>query len=189
MKNFNLIPGALALVLLINYSSSKKLKGLVLPHFTGPVHTVQKDPTFDGLYEGLEYMGIITDPAYPGIKFKAFHVGRLKIRGDSAFLDQNPIFVHKTDTSFSASDGGFYYYSGTFQKIDHTILFSLKEMHCDYCRVPIKTNINGDREISQRTKTLKGAVTGKGLLINGFLYVKTAKTEILRSEQRFFTDK
>jgi hypothetical protein len=49
----------------------------------------QKDTSLNGLYTGLEYMGVSVDPANPGKKFKSYHPGYLKIKGDSVFLDQN----------------------------------------------------------------------------------------------------
>lgn len=144
------------------------------------VHKV--DTSLNGLYAGLEYMGTSTDPVYPGKVFKTFHLDYLKIKGDSAFLDQNPIFVYKKDTSYSASDGGFYYYSGTLTKTDTTILFNLKELFCDYCGELIETKPDGTQQRIKRTKQLKGRLTNKGFLIDGYLYKRTVEKEGLISE-------
>jgi hypothetical protein len=94
----------------------------------------------DATYVGLEEMcytdstGIkdcYTDPSNP--KWKWYHLSFLKLKGDSVFMQQNPIAIHKKDTTFSASDGGFYYYSGTFSSSDTALVINLKEISCDYC--------------------------------------------------------
>jgi len=127
-------------------------------------------------------MGITTDPVDPGKEFKLYHLGYLKIKGDSIFLDQSPIFVYENDTSYSASDGGFYYYSGILQKIDTTILLNLKELFCDYCGAPVRKKPDGTHEIIKREKHLKGHLTAAGFIIDGYLYSKTQKKESLVSE-------
>jgi hypothetical protein len=95
---------------------------------------------FDGLYVGLEEMcwtdsagkkECYIDPA--NSKRKWYHLTYIKIKGDSAFVDQNPVSIYKKDTGFSASDGAFYYYSGLFKTKDTTIIFNLTELFCDYC--------------------------------------------------------
>jgi hypothetical protein len=94
----------------------------------------------DGTYVGFEEMcytdsaGIkdcYTDPANP--KWKWYHLSFIRLKGDSVFMEQDPIAIHKKDTTFSASDGGFYYYSGTLSSSDTTVIINLKEVSCDYC--------------------------------------------------------
>jgi hypothetical protein len=182
MTTFKLISTAFILTLLIDCSCSPKADNSNSVDTTKFANSVQKDTSLNGLYAGLEYMRITTDPAYPGKKFKSYHLGYLKIKGDSVFLDQNPIFVYKSDTSYSASDGGFYYYSGTVQKSDTTVLFDLKELFCDYCAVPVKTKPDGTQEVVKRTKQLKGRLTDKGFIINDYLYARTTKKKDLISE-------
>lgn len=150
----------------------------------------QNDTSLNGLYAGLEEMcwtdsngkkDCYIDPARP--KRKWYHIGYLKIKSDSAFLDQSPINIGtKKDTLWFASDGAFYYYSGTIQKSDTTILFNLKELFCDYCGVPVKTKPDGTQEVIKRTKQLKGRLTGKGIIIDGYLYGRTTEKEGLISE-------
>ena len=136
----------------------------------------------NGLYLGLEYDGITTDPAYPGKKFKAFHQGYLKIKDDSVFLDQNPIFVNKTDTSYSASDGGFYYFAGTYNVNDSMISFDFHEVLCDYCPYLPKTKSDGTTEIVKRVKQLTGQLTANGFIIKSYPYLKILDTSKLISE-------
>jgi hypothetical protein len=183
MTTLKLISCALILALLFDCSCSSK------PGKPGSADTSQSvslvgkvDTSLNGLYAGLEYMGTSTDPVYPGKVFKAYHLAYLKIRGDSVFLDQNPIFVHKNDTSYSASDGGFYYYSGTLTKTHTTVLFNLKELFCDYCGVPVETKPDGTQQPIKRKKQLKGRITDKGFIIDGYLYSRTTKKEDLISE-------
>ncbi|MFT3796603.1 hypothetical protein [Flavobacterium sp.] len=47
---------------------------------------------------------------------KWYHENILKIRNDSVFLDKNPISKVGKKTYYSASDGGFYYYSGVIKR-------------------------------------------------------------------------
>jgi hypothetical protein len=149
----------------------------------------QKDTSLNGLYTGLEEMCWIDstgkkdcygDPANP--KWKWYHLGYLKIKGDSVFLDQNPISIYKKDTSYSASDGAFFYYSGTLQKNDTTVVFNLNELFCDYCGVPVRVKPDGTQEVIKRTKQLRGRMNDKGIFIDGYLYARTFKRESLISE-------
>lgn len=189
MTNLKLISTAFILTLLFDYSCSSKSDNSKLVDTVKSTNSVQTDASLNGLYVGLEEMCYMDstgkkdcygDPAKP--KWKWYHLGYLKIKGDSVFLDQNPISIYKKDTSFSASDGAFYYYSGTFQKSDTTVLFNLKELFCDYCGVPVKTNTDGTQEVIKRTKQLKGRSTDKGFIIDGFLYARTTIEESLISE-------
>ena len=182
MTVFKLISPSFILIFLFDYSCSSKADKAKSADNTKYVNIGKKDSSLNGFYSGLEYLGITTDPAYPGKKFKSFHSGYFKIRGDSVFLDQNPIFIYEKDTSYSASDGGFYYYSGTLQKNDTTVLFNLNELFCDYCGVPVKTKADGTKEIIKRTKTIKARLIDKGFVIDGYLYVKTAQKADLLSE-------
>ncbi len=142
------------------------------------VAAINKDTSFNklnGLYVGLEEMGALIDPSKP--KWKWYHLSYLKIKGDSVFLDQSPISIYKTDTSFSASDGGFYYYSGTLISSDTTVEINLKETSCDYCGELMKKNADGTLEREYRTKKYLGKLTDKGIIINGYLFTKTNKSE------------
>ena len=148
------------------------------------------DISLCGAYAGLEEMcwtdsngkkKCYIDPATPERKW--YHLGYLKIRDDSVFLDQNPIHIgENNDTLWSASDGAFYYYSGICERKDSIVEFNLKELFCDYCPHEIKIKPDGTREIIKRTKQLKGYITDKGIIINGYLYARMKNDEDLISE-------
>ena len=181
--SFKLIQPVFIFLLLIFHSCSVKNqeKAYVLK---------ANDASLNGLYEGLEEMCWIDsegkkdcymDSITPERKW--YHLGSLKIKDDSVFLDQNPINIGlNNDTSWSASDGAFYYYSGTFQKKDTIIEFDLKELFCDYCPHAEKIQPDGTREIIKRTKQLKGYITDKGIIINDYLYARMKNDEDLISE-------
>ena len=141
------------------------------------------DTSLNGFYSGLEYDRITTDPAYPGKKFTAFHIGYLRIKSDSIFLDQMPIFVYNKDTSYSVSDGGFFYWRGTKNKNDTAVLINLTEYYCDYCGILVRTNAEGKEEFYPRTKQLIARLTSEGLLIKGYIYRKMLNTDTLISER------
>lgn len=182
MTSFKLTLSYFIFTLLFNYSCSSKADNEKSGNSLASTNILNKDTSLNGLYKGLEYMGTSNDPVYPGKEFKSYHLGYLKIKCDSIFLDQSLIFVYKNDTSFSASDGGYYYYSGTFKKTGTTIIISLKELFCDYCGVPVKTNPDGTEVIIQRTKRWEGRLTGNGFTIDGYVYARTTKKENLISE-------
>ena len=74
---------------------------------------------------------IYYDPVNP--KHKWYHLSVLSFKGDSVFLEQSPVAIYKTDTIFSASDGGFYSYVGTIEKYQGKVLTDLKLKSCEYC--------------------------------------------------------
>jgi hypothetical protein len=55
-------------------------------------------------------------------------------------------------------------------------------LFCDYCGIPVKIKPDGTQEVSKRTKQLKGRLTDKGIVIDGYLYVRTTEKESLTSE-------
>ncbi|HUC82269.1 MAG TPA: hypothetical protein VMR70_15295 [Flavisolibacter sp.] len=85
----------------------------------------------EGTFIGLEQMKGYGDPAKPNYKW--YHLSHLTFKGDSVFLGQSPVAIYKRDTIFSASDGGFYSYSGTLQKYKGKTIASLTLVKCDYC--------------------------------------------------------
>jgi len=71
------------------------------------------------------------DPVNPTHKW--YHLSVLSFQGDSVFLEQSPVAIYKSDTIFSASDGGFYSYAGTIEKYQGKTFADLRLKSCDYC--------------------------------------------------------
>ena len=149
-----------------------------------------KDTSLNGLYIGLEEMcetdstgkkNCYNDPAQPNRKW--YHFTYLKLKGDSVFVDQSPINIGpKNDTMWSASDGEFYYYSGTFEKKDSTLKLNLIELFCDYCGVPVQKKPDGTYEAIKIKKSLNGKLINNGFNINGYVFSKKANVDTLISE-------
>lgn len=89
-----------------------------------------------GTFVGLEQMKGYSDPSNP--KHIWYHLSVLTFKGDSVFLEQSPVAIYKTDTIFSASDGGFYSYAGTIEQYEGKPFINLKLKSCDYCPRQIK---------------------------------------------------
>lgn len=143
----------------------------------------------DGTYIGVEEKcytdsngkkECYTDSSKP--KWKWYNLCKLKIKGDSVFLDQSPIAIYRKDTSFSTSDGGFYYYSGTLSKVDTAMNIKLTELYCDYCGVQMKRSADGTRQRVKRTKQWTAKILKEGIVINGYLLRKIKLEEDLNSE-------
>jgi hypothetical protein len=141
----------------------------------------------DGLYVGLEPISwtlkngkteYYSDPAHP--KRKWYHLTYLKIKGDTVFADQSPINIYRKDTSFSASDGAFYYYHGHVNQKDTSITIILNYIFCDYCPMPEPTNPNA--YLFPWIKNYHCKLIADGLLINNYLFKKTDKKDDLISE-------
>jgi hypothetical protein len=116
-------------------------------------------------------------------KWKWYRLNILKIKGDSVFLDQSPISIYKKDTSYSASDGGFYYYHGTLTKLtDTTFSINLTEIFCDYCGELVKKQADGTMKRVYRTKTYLCKITKEGFQANNILYKRTVLKDDLISE-------
>ena len=84
-----------------------------------------------GTFVGLEEMRNYADPSNP--KYKWYHLSILTFKSDSVFLEQSPVAIYKSDTIFSASDGGFYSYAGTFGQFKGKTIAALDLRSCDYC--------------------------------------------------------
>ena len=166
--------------------NSKKLDTI-----TKSVNTFQKDTSLDGLYAGLEEMcwtdsagkkDCYIDAARPTRKW--YHLGYLKIKGDSVFLDQDPVNIGKKhDTLWSSSDGAFYYYHGILVKLsDTTFTINLKEIFCDYCGEPVEVQKDGTYKRVYRIKTYKCNITKNGFFANNIFYKKDEAKDTLISE-------
>ncbi len=143
----------------------------------------------DGIYAGLEKICweisnngecYNDDNEKPGWKW--YHLNRLKITGDSCFLDQSPVSIYRKDTSFSASDGGFLYFSGKIVRADSAITLYLEELFCDYAGHFQKKQTDGTYKRIKRTKQYNGTLTDSGIVINNFLYTRTDDSMYLISE-------
>jgi hypothetical protein len=88
-----------------------------------------------GTFVGLEEIKGYSDPTNP--KHKWYHLSVLTFKGDSVFLEKSPIALYKKDTIYSASDGGFYSYSGIIQFYQGMTIATLTLLKCDYCPLQI----------------------------------------------------
>ncbi len=116
-------------------------------------------------------------------KWKWYRLNLLKIKGDSIFLDQSPISIYKNDTSYSASDGGFYYYHGTLTKTsDSTFSINLTEIFCDYCGELVEKQKDGSYKRVYRTKKYLCTINKEGFWANDIFYKLTTNQGKLISE-------
>lgn len=138
--------------------------------------------SLNGFYIGLEEMcstdsaGVkecYTDPGHPERKW--YHLTQMTIHGDSIFWDQSPISVHKNDTLHSASDGGFFYYKGVFNRNKDLLTINFTEISCDYCATEMITQSDGTTAKVKKTRQLVATVTNKGILINGYLFTERTR--------------
>ena len=121
-------------------------------------------------------------------KWKWYRLNVLKIKGDSVFLDQSPISIYKKDTSFSASDGAFYYYQGTLKKLtDSTFSINLTEIFCDYCGELKQKQKDGTYKRVFRTKTYLCKLTKDGFWANNIFYkLKKSKDNLISEHPQPF---
>ena len=146
--------------------------------------------SFDGVYIGLDEMcwtdslghkDCYSDPSRP--KYKWYHLTTLKIKGDSVFVDQNPISIFKEDTLHSASDGAFYYYTGIItNKTDSIFTIDLTELFCDYCGELMQKQNDGTYKRILRKKQLKVMISSSEILINNYAFKKIDRFKRLISE-------
>jgi len=131
--------------------------------------TMQGQPSSElsGTYTGLQEICTIkngkkdcfTDPEYP--KYKWYHLSELTFRDSVVSFAQFPVAIDGKDTIYSASDGGFYYYSGKYTENKDIVMIELQLTSCDYCT-----------RSHPRKKSLKATRKGNDLLINNFLFTK-----------------
>ena len=84
-----------------------------------------------GTFIGAVPMTDCCSPDKP--QYKWYHLSELTFKGDSVYLEQSPIAIYKTDTIFSASDGGFYSYAGKLRIYKGHTFADLTLLSCDYC--------------------------------------------------------
>lgn len=104
---------------------------------------------------------------------KWFHKNLLKINKDSVYLDRVPISKIGKKTLHSASDGGFYYYSGIVKTENGQKVIELTEISCDYCPELVSEN---SREVIQKRK-LFGKITNNVIEINNVKFSDIEYTE------------
>jgi hypothetical protein len=145
-----------------------------------------------GTFIGLVPIKNFSDPAKP--EFKWYHLSELTFKGDSIYLKQSPIAVHKNDTIFSASDGGFYYYAGKIQLFKGQTVADLTLTSCDYCPNQfikfIPPKLVRDVDSSQAT-TVDTTTTFKGLdmIENTSIKYKTLFVEGTRNKDDILVDR
>jgi len=123
----------------------------------------------NGMYVGFEEMSSVTP--HDSLN-KWYHKNNLSIEGDSVFLYQSPVAINKSDTSYSVSDGGFYYFSGLIELKGNSVSIDLLQTGCDYCGEPVKINKDGSLTKLKVTKKLSGTFDKTGLKLNGLAYKK-----------------
>lgn len=117
-------------------------------------------------------------------KWKWYHLNYIKIKGDSVFYDSSPIRIHKRDTMYSASDGGFHYYRGTLARLTETS-FSIKlaEGFCDYCGEPVEVQEDGTTKRIYRSKVYLCKRAKDGFWANDIFYRQTKEHKDMISEK------
>jgi hypothetical protein len=159
-----------------------------------------------GIYIGMEEMeGFPAEN--PGDKW--YHENYMYIRPDSLFLEGNPVVVHKNgEKGYSASDGGFYSYSGRIDTAGGKFTAKLLMFAHDYIAAPLiikdttaaKADLSGDelvkrgiavRDSSFYKKTYTITPTATGFDMDGVHYVPTAPDSLLAlpdfpNAERFF---
>lgn len=131
------------------------------------------------LYLGFENMEGYSDESQPDYRW--LRKTYIKFKNDSVFIDQSPIAISKSDTIYSASDGGFYYYKGIKNEKGNQIKIATKEISCDNCPTVIKKDSNGNSFLLKREKNIIAKRIGNDLQIGNELYRKV-KNKKLRSE-------
>ncbi|SCY99377.1 hypothetical protein [Flavobacterium caeni] len=122
---------------------------------------------------GYELMTNYADPAMP--KYKWFYKTNLFFKKDSVYIEQSPVSIYETDTLYSASDGGFYKYEGTWKNRNGFII-KVIETGCDYCPYKVKTDEKGNNIKYVTEKIYKGQEMENGLILNGVKFLITNTT-------------
>jgi hypothetical protein len=154
---------------------------------TSPQLKVHPIPT--GIYVGLEEIrGFPAEK--PGDRW--YHENYVYIRPDSLFLEGNPVVISKNgEKGYSASDGGFYSYSGRIDTAGGKFIAKMLMFSHDYMAEPIvfkdaaatKSNLSMDeliarglafRDSSFYKKTYAIIPTNTGFDMDGVHYKPTA---------------
>jgi hypothetical protein len=116
---------------------------------------------------GYVPMNLILDKEKPNHKW--YYKTELTFKSDSVYIQKSPVSIHESDTTYSASDGGFYKYSGTW-KDDTKFEINAVEVSCEYCPESYRKDRNGDLKKVVRKLNYKGKKTIDGLQINGTVF-------------------
>ena len=128
-------------------------------------------PTFaygqmkDGVYKGYE---IRYHNRRPNITKGEGHVNTAYVQGDSIFISKSPIAFKNHDTTFSVSDGGFYYYVGAIQQDYNSVILQLN--NCDYCGLEVEKDSAGLNHPIVRKTRHSFKLTQNGFNIDGVHY-------------------
>lgn len=133
----------------------------------------------DGTYIGYEPLKSYNEKThkyefygnYP--KERWYHENILTIRSDSLKLDSSPMYISGKDTTYSVSDGLFFYYKGIILKDKKNLFAVLKLERCDYCifRLIKKGNTTiVDSTIYKKVYRYKIKLKGDSLVIDNVLY-------------------
>ena len=135
-------------------------------------------------------------PEKPGDKW--YHENFVYIRPDSLFLEGNPVVISQNgDKSYSASDGGFYSFSGRIDTASGKLVARLRMFAHDYIAEPIivenkdtaaAKNMDTEeairrglahRDSSSYKKTFSIKLTAKGFDMDGVHYIPTVPDSTL----------
>ena len=86
------------------------------------------------------YVGLAEMKGFPAEKpgDRWYHENIVYIRPDSLFLEGNPVVVHRNgEKTYSASDGGFYSYSGRIDTSGGQLTAHLRLLSHDYIGLPV----------------------------------------------------
>lgn len=155
------------------------------------VNTIQEQVSpIDGYFIGVEEM-CVTDENGKKHCYGETEDGQSKwyrrravtIKGGSVHVVDSPIRIIGQDTLYSASDGGFYYYSGTFIQTDSVYIAEVTLYETLYALPEKVRNPETGEEEEVLTKVWQIKQSGNDLLINGLLY-KRSINELQRLKDR-----
>ena len=131
----------------------------------------------DGHYQGVapttyDRLGgterALADALPPGQVF--YKVSYLKIKGNTAWLDNCSMAVLHGDTTYIKSDGIFEYFDGTFTQTDSVLHFHLHEVVVNYFEQTFRQDDHGMPILIRRENELVGKATEEGILIGSILF-------------------
>lgn len=144
---------------------SRILQRLVL--FSLCLQNVYGQNVANGSYVGLQDSKYVSREKHK--IFKWFHLTRLTIKNDSVWVEQDPVYIHKRDTIWSASDGAFYYFEGTIKTNGKQITMDLNMTNCDYCGIPE----DSVKQAHFFHKIWNGQMTNNGIVMDSSFYNRT----------------